>query len=178
MKTDSRLTLVVLLILGLLLVGRGTALWFQEDRSGAIQNWVAPSSMIPGNSLMLTWGVGGARFEEPDKWHFQVKFEANDTGEVRLLWNLNESVLFERSGSKFDATFEIVLPRVNGQWRWDWMISNPHSTVLSVANFTVYHYPVRYPERQNGVIVVCVGLIIGFTAAAFTFMRRGQIRLR
>ncbi len=123
---------------------------------------------------MWTWGVGSNPRQEPDLWHFHVIFVANDTAIVMLLWNLNESVLFERSAAQIDETFDVSLPRATTLWRWDWLIKNPHETGLSVRNFTVTHYPISFPERQNGVIAVGMGvsLVIAAGVALVYFSRR------
>jgi len=162
------------MVLGIVLIGRGAMLYSQTDSSNMIQNWIAPSSFIPGNAYMWTWGVEGSANNEPDLWHFHVMFVANDTAQVLLMWNLNESILFERSSSKIDEIFDARLPRTNQHWRWDWLIRNPHSSGISVENFTVTHYSVRYPERLNGIVAVGTGLffVIATASLLFYFNRR------
>ncbi len=147
-------------------------LWTQTNTGAVIQNWITPTSIIPGNAYMWTWGVEGTPAQEPDLWHFHVFFVSNDTAEVLLIWNLNQSTLFDRNSSKIDETFDVQLPRTNQPWRWDWLIRNPNNRFLLVENFTVTHYPLRYPERQNGAIAMGVGALLIITSiAAFVFFR-------
>ncbi len=153
-------------------------LWGQAETSGVIQNWVSPASTIPGNTYMLTWGVDGSPEKEPDVWHFHVVLVANSTADVLLLWNLNESILYQKSGSKIDETFDVPLPRTNNAWRWDWMIKNPQSSMLGVANFTITHYAIMYPERQNGLIAIGLGLaIIAVAGVSYTYLSRRGTQL-
>lgn len=156
-------------------------MWTEADNGVIIQNWITPSSAIPGKAYMWTWGVDGNPRAEPDSWHFRVHFVANNSADVLLLWNLNESILFERNSAKIDETFDIPLPRTNQLWRWDWLIRNPHESVLGVENFTVTHFPVRFPERQNGVVAISVGvsMIIAATAVFVYIKRRDRpLKLR
>jgi hypothetical protein len=173
-----------MLLLGVIILGtaigvRGVTLWGQTNTGTFIQNWITPSSQIPGKSYMWTWGVGSNPRQEPDLWHFHVIFVANDTADVLLLWNLNESVLFERSSARIDETFDVALPRTSVLWRWDWLIRNPHETGLTVENFTVSHYPVSFPERQNGIIAITAGVALIIAASVgLIYFRRVETRRR
>ena len=168
-----RLLLVALVVLGLALGVRGATMWTETNTGTYIQNWITPSSQIPAKSYMWTWGVGSNPQQEPDMWHFHVVFVANDSADVLLLWNLNESILFERTSAQIDETFDVPLPRTTALWRWDWLIKNPHETGLAVQNFTVSHYPLSFPERQNGIIAIAIGvsLIVAAGVALFYFSR-------
>jgi hypothetical protein len=167
---------LVLVVLGLVLLARGTMLYVETESGGFIQNWTTPATTIPSKAYMWTWGVEGVQADQPDSWHFHVVFEANATGEVFLMWNLNQSVLFNRNSSKIDETFEVVLPRTSGSWRWDWLIKNPNSSGLTVDNFTVSHYSIRYPERMNGLMAIGAGLIMVVAAAGvLAYFRRRRI---
>ena len=96
-----------------------------------------------------------------------------------LLWNLNETVLFEKHSSQIDETLDVPLPRTSKLWRWDWLIENPHDSVLGVMNFTVTHHPVTYPERQNGIVAVSVGIsMIVAASAAYVYFKRQDRRPR
>lgn len=173
---NVRYAILGVLLLGALFTGRGVTVWNEAQSGVVIENWVTPATTIPGHALILTWGVGGNSQEEPDLWHFQISFKANETAHVMLVWNLNESVLFERRAASVNETFDVPLPRAQ-VWRWDWMIENPHSTVLSIGNFTIVHYPVRFPERQNAIIAVGAGLAMTIGAAfAFYYVNRQRIR--
>jgi len=170
----ARYAILGVLLLGVLFVGRGITLWDEAQSGVVIENWVTPATTIPGHALILTWGVGGNSQEEPDLWHFQISFRANETAHVMLVWNLNESVLFERRAADVNETFDVALPRAQ-VWRWDWMIENPQSAILSIGNFTIIHYPIRFPERQNATAAIGIGLALTI-GAAFTFYyfsRRG-----
>ena len=128
---------------------------------------------------MWTWGVDGSPTSEPDLWHFRVIFVANDSADVVLLWNLNETVLFEKKSAQINETLDVPLPRTSKLWRWDWLIKNPHESVLRVMNFNVTHYPVRYPERQNGIVAVGVGISILVAASAtHVYIKRQDKRPR
>ncbi len=166
-----------ILLLGLILIGRGATLWNEGQSGVVIENWVTPATTIPGHALVLTWGVGGSSPEEPDLWHFHVSFSANETAHVLLVWNLNESVLFERRGMSVNETFDATLPRTQQAWRWDWMIENPESAVLAIQNFTIVHYPIRFTERQNSIAAIGTGLAIA-VAASFAFYYFSHQRTR
>lgn len=166
-----------MILLGAALGIRGATLWSETNTGTFIQNWITPSSEIPRKSYMWTWGVGSNPQQEPDQWHFHVIFVANDTADVLLLWNLNESVLFQRKSSRIDEVFDVPLPRTTVLWRWDWLIRNPHESGLAVRNFTVFHYPVSFPERQNGVSAITVGVSLVVAACvAMLHFRRADIR--
>jgi len=170
-------SLLAVIVLGLIFAVRGVALWTEVDTGVHIQNWITPSSAIPGKAYMWTWGVSGNPKSEPDLWHFHVVFVANDSADVLLLWNLNESVLFVRNSARIDETFDVPLPRTSKLWRWDWLIRNPHETTLGVENFTVTHYPLSFPERQNGAMAIAVGIsIIAASTAAFVYFKRPGMR--
>jgi hypothetical protein len=164
MKSRRLYLFAVTLTLGLLLAGRGIWLWSEVYTGDVIRNWIAPSTVIPENAGKWAWGVGGDSGEEPDQWHFQVFFEANHTANVLLMWNLNQSVLFARNSSKIDESFAVALPVSREAWRWDWLIRNPNSTILNVYNFTVTHYSISFPERQNGFIAIAAGSITSVVA--------------
>lgn len=178
MKPLRRYLLLSLIFLGFVLVGRGALLWGRTDSGRVIQNWVTPALAIRGHEYMWTWGVGGIAREEPDLWHFHVDFIANGTAEVFLMWNLNQSILFLRNSSMINETFEVPLPRANGAWRWDWLIMNPHSSVLGVENFIVTHYSVRHPERQNAIVATSTGVFITVACSALVYSGRRHIPLR
>jgi hypothetical protein len=174
-----RYILFVMVVLGLLLASRGVWLWSEVDTGTVIQNWIVPSSVIPGNAGKWTWGVGGDPGQEPNQWHFHVFFQANQTANVLLVWNLNQSVLFARNSSSMDESFDVVLPVSHEPWRWDWLIRNPYATALEVYNFTISHYSVRFPERQNGVIAIGVGAVIALVAGiTLVYFERRGIRRR
>lgn len=167
------------MVLGLAFGVRGISLWNEMDTGVFIQNWVTPSSEIPRSAYMWTWGVGGNPNLEPDLWHFQVFFLANDSADVLLVWNLNESVLFERTAAQIEETFDVPLPRTTELWRWDWLIRNPHQTGLRIQNFSVSHYPFSFPERQNGLIAIVLGVsMIVAASCALVYVRRVDTRLR
>ena len=174
MKPILRYSVLFMIIIGLTLVGQGVSLWAKTEVGAVIRNWIAPSSNIYGHENMWTWGVDGVAGDEPDLWHFHVFFVANDTGEVLLVWNLNQSTLFGRNSSRIDATFEIPLPRTNQSWRWDWLVKNPYASTLRVENFTVTHYPIRHLERVKGLVLVGVGLsmLLATPAMLLYFKRR------
>lgn len=159
MKRLVRFSLLGLLVFGVVLIVGGAVMWVQPVPEDTIENWITPSSRIPGNGLMMTWGVGGGPMGEPDAWHFHVVFCANSTANIVLLWNLNETTLFEKSSNKLDESFTVALPRTTHSWRWDWAIMNPGDSVLRVENFTVTHYAIRYPERSVGSMALGTGLI-------------------
>jgi len=140
-------------------------------------NWITPSLPIAGNGKMPTWGVAGVPAEEPDEWHFQVVFSANGTGTIALVWNLNATTLFEKSGAAIDESFNVAMPRSSVAWRWDWVIINPDNLVLRVYNFTVRHYPISFPERQPGLVTLVGGLIFTIAASVtIAFFRYRDIR--
>jgi len=126
---------------------------------------------------MWTWGVGGNPNLEPEQWHFQVFFLANDSAEVSLLWNLNETVLFRRSAAQIGETIDVPLPRTTALWRWDWLIHNPHETGLRVLNFSVSHYPFSFPERQNGLVAMVLGVSMILAASVLIYFSRVRIQL-
>jgi hypothetical protein len=165
------------LLLGLVFVGRGATLWNESQSGVVIENWVTPATTIPGHALILTWGVEGNPQEEPDLWHFHISFRANGTAHVMLVWNLNESVLFERRASDVNVTFDVPLPRTQQAWRWDWMIENPLPAVLAIGNFSILHYPIRFPERQNAIVAIGVGFAM-VIAATLTFYHVTHRRIR
>jgi hypothetical protein len=170
--------LVALLILGLLVSSSGTLLWEEFQAGTLIVNYVPPASPIPAHSYVLTWGVGGLSSAEPDLWHFHVFFTANETGQVLLIWNLNQSILFERQGSNLNETFDMPLPRTLQSWRWDWMIRNTNDLVLKIENFTVAHYPVQFPNRQKGLILILVGASIVIVAiTTIVYLRHTRPRV-
>jgi len=165
-------------LLGTVFLTRGTMLWVQAETGVVIQNWITPTTTIPPDAWKWTWGVGATASQEPDAWHFKVFFRANDTAQVLLLWNLNETVLFSREALQVDETFDIQLPKTGQDWRWDWLIKNLNPTTLTVYNFTVMHYPIRYPERTNGLaaVVVGVGLLVIAGALVVNSRRRDSGR--
>jgi len=170
-------SLVGILLLGLVLVAAGANLWNRTDYGGTIVNWITPSSRIPGNGNMWTWGVAGIPAAEPDEWHFHVVFSANRTARIALVWNLNETTLFEKSAATIDESFNVALPRTTFPWRWDWVIRNPDSSWLGVYNFTVTHYPITYPKRQLGYLALAGGFIAVLVAPiAIAFIRHRDIR--
>jgi hypothetical protein len=174
-----RLVILAVLLLGLIFVGRGATLWNEAQSGVVIQNWVTPATIIPGHKFILTWGVDGNAQEEPDLWHFHISFTANETAHVMLVWNLNESVLFERRAANVNLTFEVPLPRTQQAWRWDWKIENPESAILAIGNFTILHYPIRFPERQNAIVAIGAGLAMVTTATlTFHYATHRRIRLR
>jgi hypothetical protein len=177
MNRVYRYSLVGIFLLGVVLLAAGANLWNRMDDGSTMTNWIAPSTRIIGNGNMPTWGVAGIPAAEPDAWHFHVVFSANRTATIALVWNLNETTLFEKSAVTIDESFNVALPRTAVSWRWDWVIMNPDSSVLRVYNFTVTHYPITYPERQLGLIT----LVGGFTAVlavpiAVAFLRHRDIR--
>ena len=126
---------------------------------------------------MPTWGVTGIPAAEPDEWHFQVVFSANRTAKIALVWNLNETTLFEKRAATIDESFNVALPRATVSWRWDWVIINPDSSVLQVYNFTVIHYPITYPGRQLGLITLFGGFSALLAAPiAIVFFKLRDIR--
>ena len=167
-----------ILVLGLVLIAIGAMQWTQEVSGNVIRNWISPSTVVPAKAYKWTWGVGSVPQSEPDSWHFQVIFTANNSAQVSLLWNLNQSILFERNSSKINETFDVSLPRANQAWRWDWLIENPHKTALGVQNFTIIHYPITYPQRQNGTVAIVVGLFVFVAASLAMFYFRNQDKLR
>lgn len=170
-------SIILVIVLGFIFAGRGAMLWTETSSGGVTQNWITPASAIPAHAYMWTWGIDGDPKEEPDLWHFHVIFSANDTAEVLLLWNLNQSILFQRNSSRIDETFETALPRTNQPWRWDWLIRNPHGSALGVDNFTITHFSVRYSERQNGGTAIGTGLFLIVAAAiAFVYFSRRDSR--
>ncbi len=182
MNPLRRYSLLLMIAIGSILIGQGVFLWAETRSGGVIRNWVTPASVIPSHQYMWTWGVDGVAKDEsdlPDLWHFHIVFSANDTAEVLLTWNLNQSILFQRNSLRIDETFDVALPRTNGSWRWDWLIKNPHSSALRVDNFTITHYSVRYPERRDGFVAVGTGFFIIFGAtAALVYVRRRDSRQR
>ena len=125
---------------------------------------------------MWTWGVAGIASAEPDEWHYDVIFSANSTAEVDLVWNLNQTILFTKSSSMINESFNVNLPRTDSSWRWDWLIKNVGGSVLGVANFTVTHYPIRHPQRSIGSVLLGAGLaiIIAAPISAIWFKRQGN----
>ena len=179
MSRLRQFSILAIIGVGLIFLARGVSLWTEAETGVVIQNWITPSSAIPGKAYMWTWGVDGSPRSEPDLWHFHVIFVANDSADVVLLWNLNETVLFEKHSPQIDETLDVPLPRTSKLWRWDWLIKNPHDSVLGVMNFTVTHYPVTYPERQNGIVAVSVGFsMIVAASAAYVYFKRQDRRPR
>jgi hypothetical protein len=174
-----RYSLLGVLVLGLVFAAEGAMLWIRTDYGATTRNWITPQSRIPGKGYMWTWGVEGNPRAEPDEWHFHVMFAANRTADIILFWKLNESVLYERSSAQIDESFDVALPRTTESWRWDWLIRNPHDSVLSVENFTVVHYSMKYPERQIGSLVLGSGVIALLAVPiAIAYLRRRDIRRR
>lgn len=149
-------------------------MWTQLETGVVIQNWITPTFAIPAKAYMWTWGVGESAQMEPDFWHFHLLFEANDTAIIRLLWNLNQSVLFQKNAAHVDETLDLSLPRTAEVWRWDWLIENPHTTGLRVDNFTVTHYPFSYPERRNGTIAIGAGIFMIAAASLLVVYLKGH----
>jgi hypothetical protein len=165
------------IVVGLISTAEGVVLLREVEIGGVIKNWLAPSSTIPGKANLWTWGVEDKAQSEPDLWHFHVVFLANITANVILLWNLNESVLFERNSARIDETFDLSLPRTDQNWRWDWLVTNPNELVLGIENFTVTHYSIRFPHRQNGVLAIVAGISIIIAASSgFVYSRRLETR--
>ena len=125
-----RYSLLGVLVLGLVFAAEGAVLWIRTDYGATTRNWITPQSRIPEKGYMWTWGVEGNPRAEPDEWHFHVMFAANRTADIILFWKLNESVLYERSSAQIDESFDVALPRTTESWRWDWLIRNPHDSVL------------------------------------------------
>jgi hypothetical protein len=167
---------VGIFLLGVVLLAAGANLWNRTDDGGTMINWITPSTRILANGNMPTWGVAGIPASEPDEWHFDVVFSANRTAKIALVWNLNETTLFEKSGTTIDESFNVALPRTTDSWRWDWVIVNPDSSVLRVYNFTVTHYPITYPYRQIGLITLVGGFtVVLATPIAIAFLRHRDI---
>jgi len=159
MKLLHRISLLGVLILGVLLLAYGVALWMRADYGPVIRNWINPQSRIPGRGYMWTWGVNGNARSEPDEWHFHVILAADNVANITLLWKLGERVLYHRTSAHLDETFVVALPRASGSWRWDWLVGNPSDSTLTVDNFTVIHYSIEHPERQNGSLFLGSGVI-------------------
>ncbi len=177
MKRLHNYSLVALLLLGLVLVAVGAEMWNNADYGITMTNWITPSLPIAGNGNMWTWGVAGIPTAEPDEWHFHVVFSANRTAKVALVWNLNESTLFEKIAATIDESFTVALPRTNVSWRWDWVIRNTDSSVVRVYNLTVTHYSITYPQRRVGLIALGCGFMAVLAAPIATvFLRRRDIR--
>lgn len=160
-------------------MARGGMLWYHSEIGYVVENWLAADTPIPGKAYMWTWGVGGNPMLQADFWHFEVLFAANDTARVQLLWNMNESVLFNEFSSEFSKSFDIPIPPESSSWRWDWLIQNPHETFLLVKNFTVTHYSIRYPERTNGTVAIGLGSVLlaaGLTMFVHPRRQRSQPR--
>ena len=153
---------LIAIIIGLILTATGTFLWTVALPGAANQNWIAPVT-IPASRNFATWGASGVA-NPPDAWHFQVFFAANNTAEVLLVWNLNQ-IVFQKKSSNLDETLETPLPRTSENWRWDWVVKNPHSTPLAVTNFTVTHHSITYPFRLYGVTFGIFGILIASTGS-------------
>lgn len=85
-------------------------MWVRTDY-GVENRFLTAPLRIPERGYYWTWGVNGDPRVEPDEWHFHVVFTANKTADVVLLWNMNESILFERSSAKIDEGFDVALPK-------------------------------------------------------------------
>jgi hypothetical protein len=167
------------MLLGFFLVAAGANMWNRADHGSTIVNWITPSTRIPAKGNMSTWGVAGAPATEPDEWHFHVVFTANRTAKITLMWNLNETILFEKNAATIDESFTVALPRSTVSWRWDWVIRNPDSSCLGVYNFTVTHYSITYPERQFGLITLGAGLVaVLVVPIVIVFLRQRDIQLK
>jgi hypothetical protein len=167
------------LLLGILLVGVlslavGVMIWSRADYGPTSRFYVIPVHFIPSNGYFWTWGMEGNAVTEPDAWHFQVVFAANETAVIALLWNSNQSVLFSKSSAKMTETFDVALPRTDESWRWDWVIKNPNTLALLVENFTIVHYSIKYPEREKGLTLFSMGLaatLAALVAEAYVWRR-------
>jgi hypothetical protein len=172
-------SLLVVLLVALVFAAEGAILWVRTEHGPTTRNWINPESRIPGKGYMWTWGVEGNPRTEPDEWHFHVMFAANESADIILFWKLNESVLYERRSAQIDESFDVPLPRTNELWRWDWLIRNPHDSVLDVKNFTVVHYSIKYPERQIGILVLGSGVIASLAVPiAIAYQRHRDMRPR
>lgn len=149
--------LLGILLAGALTIAAGVVMWVRTDYGPTSRFYVIPVHFVPSNGFFWTWGVVGNAETEPDAWHFHIVFAANETALVALLWNSNQSVLFSRSSAKMTDTFDVVLPRTDQSWRWDWVIKNPNNLTMLVENFTIIHYSIKYPERQGGVTLISLG---------------------
>jgi len=179
MNRLSFYSIMGIFLLGGVLLAAGANLWNLTDDGNIMTNYITPSLPIAGRGIMPTWGVAGVSSAEPDEWHFQVVFSANRTAKIALVWNLNATTLFEKSGAAIDESFNVALPRSSVSWRWDWVIINPESSVLRVYNFTVTHYPLSFPEREPGLVVLAGGLTFLLAAPiALAFFRRQDIQRR
>jgi hypothetical protein len=170
-----RYSLLGVLLLGVVLVAAGTYMWNRTDYGSTIVNWITPSSRIPAKGNMSTWGVAGASATEPDEWHFHVVFSANRTARITLMWNLNETILFEKSAATIDESFNVALPRTAVSWRWDWVIRNPDRSWLGVYNFTVTNYSITHPQRQVGSMALGAGFV-AVLIVPIAFFRHRDVR--
>jgi hypothetical protein len=167
--------LLGVLVLEVVLILGGVMMWVRTDY-GVTNRFVTNPLRIPEGGYYWTWGVDGEPGVEPDAWHFHVIFDANKTADVVLLWKLNERILWEKNSAKIDEGFDVTLPKTTESWRWDWLIRNPDDSVLGVENFTVIHYPIKYPERQLGSISLAASAIVLLAIPiAKAYLRRRDI---
>jgi hypothetical protein len=165
-------SMLSVLLLGVILLSVG-ALMFTQTKYGPITRfWTGPTIRVPANSITPTWGVGGNATQEPDEWHFEVFFTANRTATIKLVWNLNESLLYEKTSAAINESFSVALPKASGDWRWDWAIHNSQDSALGVQNFTVIHYSIQHPQRQIGILMLSGGIIAVIAASiALVYLR-------
>jgi len=149
--------LVGIVLLGVLSAGGGVIMSTETEHSATSRFYVIPH-FVPSNGYFWTWGVVGSAGTEPDAWHFQIVFVANESAVVALMWNSTQKVLFSESSAKIMDTFDVPLPRTNESWRWDWVIRNPNRLMLLVENFTIVHYSIKYPGRERGFVLLGLGL--------------------
>ncbi len=157
MKPMRRNLLVGVLLLGVLLTTGGMLMWVRTEYGTTFRFIGEKDHRIPGKGYFWTWGYPGYAKDLPDAWHFHVIFSANGTADIVLLWNVNESILFEKSGAKLDLAFDVAIPRTTENWTWDWLITNPNDLAIVVDNLTVIHNQITYPERQLGSVILGAG---------------------
>jgi hypothetical protein len=151
-------------------------MWIKTDY-GVTSRFFTVPLRIPGKAHYSTWGVAGGPELEPYEWHFHIVFSANRTANVVLSWKMNESILYERTSDMIDEVFIVALPRTSVTWTWDWIIENPNDSALRVDNFTVVHYPIMYPGREVGSVLLSTGIIVVFAVPIImVYLRRLDIR--
>ncbi len=182
MRRRHLYAVLLLEILGLSLLVGGIILWNERLEGNIIENWIQSSTIILPHSNKWTWGVGGDPSQKPDMWHFHVYFGSNNTSSLQLMWNLNQTTLFESNSSKVDQDIDISLPATNTEWRWDWVITNTLGSAILIRNFTIVHYPVTFPSRLMGefflvtavMIIVAPAILVAYSIKTHKMPTRPQ----
>ncbi len=179
MKRLHGVLLSGVLLLGAVLVGGGISLWLRADHGPVYRFYSGRLPQIPAGAYLSTWGFRGSPTAEPDEWNFNVIFAANNTADVVLAWNRNQTVLYQKTSANLNETFVVALPRTTSPWSWDWFVRNPHDSTLEIKNFTVIHYSLTYPERKQSVIALGAGTAaVVLAGGALAYFTRRDSRLK